>query len=189
MDFPLFPADTGIPLVFIVKTNNFTSEKVRLTSGKLQKMPFLGIQSYHLRSAKIVPFLRNLDFCTPNLVSDGSFGFLSKGDNYFWEKIPKTDHSSNVRIIFSCLVLGKSSKIALFHTVFWIARYCADLGPFFTQNRKVRSKMNQKKCGPHMVNDIFFSLWEYWSWVSARAQTMHPLGEKTIIAPRCFKKV
>ena len=136
-----------------------------------------------------LPFLRNLDFYTPNLVSDGSFGFLSKGDNYFWEKIPKTDHSSNIRIIFTCLVLDKSSKIALFHTVFWIARYCADLGPFFTQNRKVRSKMNQKKCGPHMVNDTFFSLWEYWSWVSARAQTMPPLGEKTIIAPRCSKKV
>ena len=127
-----------------------------------------------------LPFLRNLDFCTPNLVSDGSFGFLSKGDNYFWEKIPKTDHSSNIRIIFPCLVLGKSSKIALFHTVFWIPRYSADLGPFLTQNRKVRSKMNQKKCGSHVVNDTFFSLWEYWSWVSARAQTMPPLGEKQL---------
>ena len=135
-----------------------------------------------------LPFLRNLDFCTPNLVSDGSFGFLSKGDYYFWEKIPKTDHSSNVRIIFSCLVLGKSSKIALFHTVFWIPRYSADLGPFLTQNPIVRSKMDQKKCGPHMANDTFFSLWEYWSWVSARAQTMPPLGEKTIIAPRSSKK-
>ena len=102
-----------------------------------------------------LPFLRNLDFYTPNLVSDGSFGFSSKGDNYFWEKIPKTDHSSNIRIIFSCLVLGKSSKIALFHTVFWIPRYSADLGPFLTQNHKIRSKMDQKKCGPHMANDTF----------------------------------
>ena len=138
MDYTLLHADTGILLLLTVKTNNFTSEKVRLTSGKLQKMPFLGIQSYHLRSAKIVPFLRNLDFCTPNLVSDGSFGFLSKGDNYFWEKIPKTDHSSNIRIIFSCLVLGKSSKIALFNTFVWISRYFADIGPFLTENRKVR---------------------------------------------------
>ena len=53
VDYPLLPADTGIPLLMTVKANNFTSEKVRLTSGKLQKMPFLGIQSYHLRSAKI----------------------------------------------------------------------------------------------------------------------------------------
>ena len=58
MDFPLFPADTGIPLVFIVKTNNFTSEKVGRNSGELQKMQFLGIQSYHLRSARICIFLR-----------------------------------------------------------------------------------------------------------------------------------
>ena len=74
MDYTLLHADTGILLLLTVKTNNFTSEKVRLTSGKLQKMPFLGIQSYHLRSAKIVPFLRNLDFCTQNLVSDGNLG-------------------------------------------------------------------------------------------------------------------
>ena len=53
VDFPLFPANTGIPLLFTVKTNNFTSEKVGRTSGELQKKPILGIQSYHLRSAKI----------------------------------------------------------------------------------------------------------------------------------------
>ena len=53
MDYTLLHADTGILLLLTVKTNNFTSEKVRLTSGKLQKMPFLWIQSYHLRSAKI----------------------------------------------------------------------------------------------------------------------------------------
>ena len=58
VDFPLFPADTGIPLVFTVKTNNFTSEKVGRNSGELQKMQFLGIQSYHLRSARICIFLR-----------------------------------------------------------------------------------------------------------------------------------
>ena len=83
-------------------------------------------------------FLRNLDFCTPNLVYDGSYGFLSKGDNFLWEKIPKSDHSSNIRIVFSCLVLGKSSKIALFNTFVWISRYFADIGPFLTANRKVR---------------------------------------------------
>ena len=54
MDYPLLPADMGIPLLFTVKTNNFTSEKVGRTSGELKKKPFLGIQSYHLRSAKIL---------------------------------------------------------------------------------------------------------------------------------------
>ena len=58
VDFLLFPADMCIPLVFTVKTNNFTSEKVGRNSGELQKMQFLGIQSYHLRSAKICIFLR-----------------------------------------------------------------------------------------------------------------------------------
>ena len=58
VDFPLFPADTGIPLLFTVKTNHFTSEKVGRNSGELQKMQFLGIQSYHLRSARICIFLR-----------------------------------------------------------------------------------------------------------------------------------
>ena len=54
MDYPLLPADMGIPLLFTVKTNHFTSEKVGRTSGELKKKPFLGIQSYHLRSAKIL---------------------------------------------------------------------------------------------------------------------------------------
>ena len=45
VDYPLLPADTGIPLLFTVKTDNFTSEKVGRTSGKLQKKQFLGIQS------------------------------------------------------------------------------------------------------------------------------------------------
>ena len=56
MDYPLLPADMGIPLLFTVKTNNFTSEKVGRNSGELQKMQFLGVQSYRLRSAKICIF-------------------------------------------------------------------------------------------------------------------------------------
>ena len=65
MDYTLLHADTGILLLLTVKTNNFTSEKVRLTSGKLQKMPFLGIQSYHLRSAQTMPPLGEKTIIAP----------------------------------------------------------------------------------------------------------------------------
>ena len=48
----------AILLTNIGNMGNFAPEKLGRTRGELQKMQFLGIQSYHLRSAKICIFLR-----------------------------------------------------------------------------------------------------------------------------------
>ena len=39
VDYPLLPANSGVLSLFTVDTNDFTSEKMRQTSGELKKMP------------------------------------------------------------------------------------------------------------------------------------------------------
>ena len=53
MDYPLLPADIDNLLLYTGIMISFALEKMGRTPGEPQKMPFLGIQSYDLRSAKI----------------------------------------------------------------------------------------------------------------------------------------
>ena len=53
VDYSLLPADINISWLKAINIINFTSEKVVRTRGELQKILFLGVQSHHLRNAKI----------------------------------------------------------------------------------------------------------------------------------------
>ena len=59
VDYPLLPANSGVLSLFTVDTNNFTSEKMRQTSGELKKMPkFLG-QKWTSAAALTPPVVLN----------------------------------------------------------------------------------------------------------------------------------
>ena len=53
VDYSLLPADINISWLNAINIISFTSEKVVRTRGEPQKMQFLGVQSHHLRNAKI----------------------------------------------------------------------------------------------------------------------------------------
>ena len=53
VDYSLLPADINISWLNAIIIISFTSEKVVRTRGEPQKMLFSGVQSHHLRNAKI----------------------------------------------------------------------------------------------------------------------------------------
>ena len=53
VDYSLLPADINISWPKEINIISFTSKKVVRTRGEPQKMLFLGVQSHHLRNAKI----------------------------------------------------------------------------------------------------------------------------------------
>ena len=59
VDFPLFPANSGVLSLFTVDTNNFTSEKMRQTSGELKKMPKFLRQKWTSAAALTPPVVLN----------------------------------------------------------------------------------------------------------------------------------
>ena len=59
VDYPLLPANSGVLSLFTVDTNNFTSEKMRQTSGELKKMPKFLRQKWTSAAALTPPVVLN----------------------------------------------------------------------------------------------------------------------------------
>ena len=69
-----------------------------------------------------------------------------------------------------------------------ITRYCTNLGPLFTQNHKIWSKIDQIKWCPNGVHNAFNPAKVYSSWVSARSQIMSSAGRNARLHPYVLQK-
>ena len=114
--------------------------------------------------------------------------FFQKNTTIFERKCQRKQQERFKWVQYSYSVLGLGPKNGIFTIFLQITRYYTNLGPFFTQNHKIWSKIDQIKWCPNGVNTASNPAKVYSSWVSARAQIVSPTGRKASLHPYVLQK-